>query len=111
MPPEAARRAPRAPSPAASSSARLGLLFARPPRPPSSSEPNHERIKDYLNALKEDLRDRRMLPLVVLAGVAMLGAIAFVVLGGWLGELPATPTAALRIARRAAKPTASRSRR
>ena len=39
-------------------------------------------VTDYLRALREDLRDRRLLPLVVLAGVAMLGAIAFVVLGG-----------------------------
>ncbi len=39
-------------------------------------------VTDYLHALREDLRDRRMLPLVVLAGVAMLGAIAFLILGG-----------------------------
>ncbi len=39
-------------------------------------------VTNYLSALREDLRDRRMLPLVVLVGVAMLAAIAFVVLGG-----------------------------
>jgi len=51
-------------------------------------------VTDYLHALREDLRDRRMLPLVVLAGVAMLGAIAFVVLGGSGGGSSAvTPSA------------------
>ena len=39
-------------------------------------------VTDYLRALREDLRDRRLLPLVVLAGVADVGAIAFVILGG-----------------------------
>jgi len=39
-------------------------------------------VTNYLHALKEDLRDRRLLPLVVLAGAAMVGAIAFVILGG-----------------------------
>ncbi len=39
-------------------------------------------VTDYLSALREDLRDRRLLPLVVLVGVAMLAAIAFLVLGG-----------------------------
>ncbi|HTY97580.1 MAG TPA: hypothetical protein VMB91_11115 [Solirubrobacteraceae bacterium] len=49
-------------------------------------------VTDYLRALREDLRDRRLLPLVVLAGVAMVGAIAFVVLGGSGGS--STPTTA-----------------
>jgi len=49
-------------------------------------------ITDYLSALREDLRDRRMLPLVALAGVAMLAAIAFVILGGSGGaSSPVTP--------------------
>ena len=39
-------------------------------------------VTNYLSALREDLRDRRMLPMVVLVGVAMLAAIAFVILGG-----------------------------
>ncbi len=51
-------------------------------------------ITDYLSALREDLRDRRMLPLVVLAGVAMLAAIAFVIIGGsGGGSSPVTPPA------------------
>ena len=47
-------------------------------------------VTDYLRALREDLRDRRLLPLVVLAGVAMVGAIAFVVLGGSGGSSSST---------------------
>ena len=47
-------------------------------------------VTDYLRALREDLRDRRLLPLVVLAGVAMVGAIAFVVLGGSGGSSGST---------------------
>ena len=45
----------------------------------------------FLNDLKEDLRDRRLLPFVVLAGALFVGAIVFVVLGG--GSTSATPTA------------------
>lgn len=39
-------------------------------------------MNQFLNDLKEDLRDRRLLPFVVLAGVALLAAIAFTELGG-----------------------------
>jgi len=48
-------------------------------------------VNAFLNDLKEDLRDRRLLPFVVLAGALFLGAIVFVVLGG--GSTSATPTA------------------
>ena len=54
----------------------------RPPHLPSPRRKAMNIVKDYLHALEEDLRDRRMLPFVALAGVAMLGAIVFVILGG-----------------------------
>ncbi len=51
-------------------------------------------VTDFLSALREDLRDRRMLPLVILVSVAMLAAIAFVILGGSGGGSSAVaPTA------------------
>jgi hypothetical protein len=39
-------------------------------------------VNDFLNAVKDDLLDRRLLPLVALAAVALLGALGYVVLGG-----------------------------
>jgi hypothetical protein len=48
-------------------------------------------MNEYLNALKEDLRDRRLLPLVVVAGALLLGALAYAVLGG--GSSSSTPAA------------------
>ena len=66
-------------------------------------------VTNYLSALREDLRDRRMLPLVVLVGVAMLAAIAFVILGGSGGGSSAvTPSPATRQAPTRAKPPPSR---
>jgi hypothetical protein len=48
-------------------------------------------MTDFLNALKTDLSDRRLLPFVALVGVALLAAIAYVVIGG--GSSSSTPTA------------------
>ncbi|HUH80956.1 MAG TPA: hypothetical protein VLZ06_06480 [Solirubrobacteraceae bacterium] len=64
-------------------------------------------VKDYLHALEEDLRDRRMLPLVALAGVAMLGAIAFVILGGSGSgsSSPSTPSANVTVSPAAGETT------
>jgi hypothetical protein len=63
-------------------------------------------IKDYLHSLEEDLRDRRMLPLVALAGVAMLGAVAFVILGGsGSGSSSGTPSAGVSVSPSIAEPT------
>jgi hypothetical protein len=39
-------------------------------------------MSDFLKSLKSDLTDRRMLPLVALAGVALLAAAAYAALGG-----------------------------
>jgi hypothetical protein len=39
-------------------------------------------MKDLFASVKADLLDRRMRPLVVLVGVALVGAVAFAVLGG-----------------------------
>lgn len=50
-------------------------------------------MTEFLNALKTDLSDRRLLPFVALVGVALLAAIAYVVIGG--GSSSSTPTASL----------------
>jgi hypothetical protein len=42
-------------------------------------------MNDFFNALLADLRDRRILPLVALLGVALLGAVAYAALGGGSG--------------------------
>jgi hypothetical protein len=49
-------------------------------------------MNEFLNALKEDLRDRRLLPAVVVVGALLLGALAYAVLGG--GSSSSTPVAA-----------------
>jgi hypothetical protein len=49
-------------------------------------------MTEFLNALKTDLSDRRLLPFVALVGVALLAAIAYVVIGGGSSS---TPTAAV----------------
>jgi hypothetical protein len=48
-------------------------------------------MTDFLNALKTDLSDRRLLPFVALVGVALAAAIAYVVIGG--GSSSSTPSA------------------
>jgi hypothetical protein len=53
-------------------------------------------MTDFLNALKADLLDRRLLPLLALVGVALAAALAYAVLGG--GSTAATPTAAVSTA-------------
>jgi hypothetical protein len=53
-------------------------------------------MTDFLDALKADLLDRRLLPLVALVGVALVAALAYAVLGG--GSTAATPTAAVSTA-------------
>lgn len=50
-------------------------------------------MTDLLNSLKSDLLDRRLLPFVVLLGLALAAAIAYAVLGGGSGA--ATPSAAV----------------
>jgi hypothetical protein len=49
-------------------------------------------MTEFLNAVKADLLDRRMLPLLVLAGVALAGALGYAVLGG--GSNASTPITA-----------------
>jgi hypothetical protein len=46
----------------------------------------------FLKAVKADLLDRRMLPLLIVLGAAFVGAVAYAALGG--GSTTATPTAA-----------------
>jgi hypothetical protein len=46
-------------------------------------------MTDFLDSLKSDLLDRRLLPILVLVGVAFLGALAYAVLGG--GGSSSTP--------------------
>lgn len=49
-------------------------------------------MSDLLSSLKADLTSRRMLPLLVLAGLALVGALVFVALGS-KSSAPATSTA------------------
>lgn len=46
-------------------------------------------MTDFLGSLKADLLDRRILPILVLLGVALVGALAYAVLGG--GSSASTP--------------------
>ncbi len=51
-------------------------------------------MSDFLNALKDDLLDRRMLPFLALVAVAVVAALAYAVLGGGSSsEAPAGATA------------------
>jgi hypothetical protein len=51
-------------------------------------------MNDFLKSLKEDLSDRRLLPLVAVAVVALVAAIGFVALGGGSSSsAPPPPTA------------------
>jgi hypothetical protein len=52
-------------------------------------------MSDFLNSLKADLLDRRLLPILALVGVALAAALAYAVLGGGgsTGETAATSTA------------------
>jgi hypothetical protein len=63
-------------------------------------------MNDFLNSLKADLTDRRMLPLVGLAVAALVGALAYVALGGGSGSTapaaavpsnPVTPAGGLSV--------------
>ncbi|HTU79267.1 MAG TPA: hypothetical protein VMF09_10960 [Solirubrobacteraceae bacterium] len=49
-------------------------------------------MTDFLNALKADLLDRRLLPLVAVVVLGLAGAVAYVVVGG--GSAGSTPTSA-----------------
>jgi len=46
-------------------------------------------MTDFLGSLKADLLDRRILPILVLLGVALVGALAYAILGG--GSSASTP--------------------
>lgn len=48
-------------------------------------------MRELLEAVKADLQDRRLRPLVIVVGVALIAALAFVVLGG--SSPSSTPTA------------------
>jgi hypothetical protein len=50
-------------------------------------------MNDFLNSVKEDLLDRRLLPIAALVVVALVAAVAYLVLGG--GSTAGTPTAGL----------------
>jgi len=60
-------------------------------------------MTEFLQALRADLLDRRLLPLLALAGVALVAALAYVVLGG--GSSPSTPPVSPAVAAAAAAPT------
>jgi hypothetical protein len=48
-------------------------------------------MTDFLNSLKSDLLDRRMLPLVVVLAVAVVAALGYAVLGGSSAPAPLNP--------------------
>jgi len=50
-------------------------------------------MSDFLTSIKADLLDKRLLPIVALVVLALVGAIAYAVLGG--GSSASTPTAAV----------------
>jgi hypothetical protein len=50
-------------------------------------------MTDFLNSLKADLLDRRLLPLLALAGALLVAAVAYAVLGG--GSSTSTPRGAI----------------
>ncbi len=50
-------------------------------------------MTDFLNSVKADLLDRRMLPLLVVLGAAFIGAVAYAVLGGGSTTTAPTPAA------------------
>jgi hypothetical protein len=49
-------------------------------------------VRDFLNSLKDDLLDRRMLPFLLVLGVALVAAVGYAVLGG--GSSPSAPQVA-----------------
>jgi len=51
-------------------------------------------MNELLNSLKSDLTNRRLVPFVALAVIALLGAVAYVVVGAGSSS-PSTPTAAI----------------
>jgi hypothetical protein len=51
-------------------------------------------VNELVASLKQDLLGRRMLPLLILVAVALLGAIAYVALGGGGGSSAPSPSAA-----------------
>ena len=50
-------------------------------------------MNDFLNSLKADLLDRRLLPILALVGVGLVAAVAYAVLGGGGSTSPVTPSA------------------
>jgi len=46
-------------------------------------------MNDFLNALKADLLDRRLIPFVALVGVALLAAVGYAMMGGGSSSAPA----------------------
>jgi hypothetical protein len=52
-------------------------------------------MTNLLNSIKSDLLDRRLLPIVVLLGAALVGAVAYAVLAGGGSGSPSTPVAAI----------------
>jgi hypothetical protein len=50
-------------------------------------------MSDFLSSVRADLADRRLLPVVVLVGLALVAALAYAILGG--GSSVATPATAL----------------
>ena len=54
-------------------------------------------MNDFLRALKADLTDRRLLPFVALALVALLGAVGYLALGGGSSSTTTTPPSGVAV--------------
>jgi hypothetical protein len=63
-------------------------------------------MTEFLSALKADLLDRRLLPLLALAGVVLVAAIGYAVLGGGSSSTPPAPSTSA-VASAASVPSAS----
>ena len=60
--------------------------------PDGSRDREGEPMSEFVNSLKADLLDRRLLPILALVGVALVAAVAYAVLGGG-GSTATTPAA------------------
>ena len=48
-------------------------------------------MNNFLNSVKADLLDRRLLPIVALVGLGLLAALAYAILGGGSAAAPPRP--------------------
>jgi hypothetical protein len=61
-------------------------------------------MTDFFASLKDDLTDRRLLPLVIVVGALLAAALAYALLGGGSGAAPAVPSSPLPAIAASGKP-------